>query len=172
MFCPSCGHSNTDEARFCGSCGTVLPERVPAGRPVPAASVPIEGAYAGFWMRLAAAIIDSLVLLLILLVYRSALVFGGPIDILGGLMSVLIGPLYYVLMTGLQGQTVGKMALDIKVIRSDGKPPGLGYAALREIVGKFVSSFVLLLGFLWIALDPKKKGWHDYIAGTVVVKAH
>ncbi len=169
MFCPSCGHSNAAEARFCGSCGAVLPDDVSTGRPAPATPLPVTGPYAGFWMRFAAFIIDNLVVLLIFVVFRWVFVFGGPIGAWGSLVSTVLGPLYYVLMTGLQGQTIGKMALGVKVVRADGMPPGLGYAALREIVGKFVSSLVLLLRFLWIAWDPKKRGWHDYIAGTVVV---
>ena len=78
--------------------------------------------------------------------------------------------LYYVLLTGLRGQTVGKMALGIRVVRSDGQVPGLGYAVLREVVGKFVSVIALFLGFLWIAWDRERQGWHDMIAGTHVVR--
>jgi uncharacterized RDD family membrane protein YckC len=76
---------------------------------------------------------------------------------------------YLVLMTGLKGQTLGKMAVGIRVVREDGSVPGLGYAALREVVGKFASTIALFLGFLWIARDPEKRGWHDHIAGTRVI---
>lgn len=76
---------------------------------------------------------------------------------------------YYVAFTGLRGQTPGKMALGIKVVRDDGRAPGLAFAALREIVGKAVSSVVVLLGFLWVAWDRRKQGWHDKIARTSVV---
>ncbi len=76
---------------------------------------------------------------------------------------------YYTLFTGLRGQTPGKMAVGIKVIREDGSLPGVGYAALRETIGKLVSGLALLLGYLWVAFDTKKQGWHDKMAGTVVV---
>lgn len=85
-------------------------------------------------------------------------------------MVFIITPLYYVVLTGTRGQTLGKMALGIKVVNRNGDVPGLGYAALREVVGKFISFIALLLGFLSIAWDPKKQGWHDKIAGTWVIK--
>ena len=47
----------------------------------------------------------------------------------------------------------------------------MGYAVLREIVGKFVSAIAFFLGFLWIGWDGRKQGWHDKIAGTHVVRA-
>ena len=88
----------------------------------------------------------------------------------GGFTGLVLPVLYYVLLTGLRGQTVGKMALGIRVVRSDGQVPGLGYAVLREVVGKFVSVIALFLGFLWIAWDRERQGWHDMIAGTHVVR--
>jgi uncharacterized RDD family membrane protein YckC len=78
--------------------------------------------------------------------------------------------LYWVLMTGLKGQTVGKMAMGIMVVRANGNLPGIGYAALREMVGKFVSGTFLLVGFIWTGFDPQKQGWHDKIASTYVVR--
>jgi uncharacterized RDD family membrane protein YckC len=66
---------------------------------------------------------------------------------------------------------LGKKALKIKVIKLDsGQAPGYGGAALREIIGKLVSSFVFGLGYLWAIWDSRKQTWHDKIAGTVVVK--
>ena len=78
---------------------------------------------------------------------------------------------YYVLLTGLKGQTLGKMALGIVVVNGQGEVQGIGRAALREIVGKFVSAIVILLGFFWIGWDKEKRGWHDHISGTYVVRA-
>ncbi|MBI4337857.1 MAG: RDD family protein [Chloroflexi bacterium] len=87
------------------------------------------------------------------------------------LLRLVGGPVYYVLMTGLRGQTLGKMALGIKVVDERGQVPGVGRAALREVIGKFLSALALGLGFLWIAWDGKKQGWHDKIATTFVVRA-
>ena len=85
-------------------------------------------------------------------------------------IDFLLAFLYYILLTGTRGQTLGKMALGIKVVREEGLPPGLGYAALREFPGKLISSIALLLGFLWIIWDRDKQGWHDKIAGTHAVR--
>ena len=51
---------------------------------------------------------------------------------------------------------------------AQGDTEGVGRAALREIVGKFVSAVAMLLGFLWVAWDPDKQSWHDKMAGTHV----
>ncbi|MCH8205891.1 MAG: RDD family protein [Chloroflexi bacterium] len=86
-------------------------------------------------------------------------------------LLILLYPwLYYSVFTGLRGQTPGKMVLGIKVVRGDGQLPGLGCAVFRETVGKTVSTIVLFLGFLWIALDRHEEGWHDKIAGTHVIR--
>lgn len=86
------------------------------------------------------------------------------------LVILLISWLYYVILTGKYGATLGKMALKIKVVGRDFQKIGYGTAALREIIGKIVSSLVFCLGFLWIAFDPKKQGFHDKIAGTFVIR--
>ena len=78
---------------------------------------------------------------------------------------------YYVYFTA-KGQTLGKKALKIRVVRvENGEAPGYTKAFLREVVGKMVSAAVLGLGYLWMLWDGKKQTWYDKIAGTVVVKA-
>jgi len=62
------------------------------------------------------------------------------------------------------------MAVGIKVVNAQGNRPTLRVAALREVLGKLISTIVLCLGFLWIDRDKQKQGWHDRIAGTYVVK--
>ena len=82
--------------------------------------------------------------------------------------------MYYVALTGLKGQTLGKMALGIMVVNAQGEAPGIRRAAFREIVGKLVSEIAIFLGYLgylWIGWDRKKRGWHDHIASTHVVRA-
>ena len=62
------------------------------------------------------------------------------------------------------------MAVGIKVVDRQSNIPGLGPAALREVLGKIVSGIAFCIGFLWIAFDSNKQGWHDKIASTYVVK--
>ena len=56
------------------------------------------------------------------------------------------------------------------MVNQQGQVPGIGRAALREIIGKLVSTVVILLGFFWIGWDRHKRGWHDHISGTYVVR--
>jgi uncharacterized RDD family membrane protein YckC len=62
------------------------------------------------------------------------------------------------------------MALRIKVIRTNGMEIGYGKAALREVLGKFVSGILPGIGYLMVAFDLQKQGLHDKIADTYVIK--
>ncbi len=172
LFCPRCGRQNLPEARFCGACGAVL-----TAAPTPTATEAAV-AYAGFWLRFGALVID-LVIVQIANAIVSALLI--PLSLAGGmgvilfayggdlLVTVLLPALYFVLLTGQRGQTLGKMALGIKVVDEAGQTPGLKRALQRETLGKFVSTIALGLGFLWVAWDKEKQGWHDKIARTHVI---
>ncbi len=172
MQCKICGHNNPPEARFCAKCGATLVSEVeppaPAVAPGPPSVAPEAVAeYMGFWIRLVASIIDGVILLIIssILVIPLRFIYGSAI-----VFNIFLFWLYYWLFTGLKGQTIGKMAVGIKVVDAQGDRPGLGVAALREILGKLVSTIVLFVGFIWIAGDRQKQGWHDKIASTYVVK--
>ena len=167
MFCPDCGQDNPDEAGFCRACGAAL-EVSSLAEPVGIEAAVTVVDYAGFWIRFAAWIIDSVIVWIGIGVLSALSRFGA--FYVASLPVLLLGPLYFVLLTGLLGQTVGKMTVGIRVVGRNGQAPGLGYAALREIVGKFVSIIAFLLGFLWIGWDGTKQGWHDKIAGTHVVR--
>jgi uncharacterized RDD family membrane protein YckC len=167
--CKSCGHDNPPEARFCANCGFSLAATTeppaPAVTPGAAPAAPEAAVeYMGFWIRVAAVVIDYLVILT-----ASALL--SLIPVVGDFISFFVFWLYNWLFIGLKGQTLGKMAVRIKVVDAAGSVPGLGRAALREIPGKFLSAIAIYLGFLWVAWDRQKQGWHDKIAGTYVVSA-
>ena len=151
QFCTNCGTQFESGSSFCSSCGH-------AASGVAAVT---QAIYAGFWLRVAAWLIDGVILFVV-----QGLVESTPV----GLFALLISPVYGVLFIGLKGQTPGKMVLRITVLNADGNVPGIGRAILREIIGKFVSAIVLLLGYIWIGLDPRKRGWHDYIGGTYVLR--
>jgi uncharacterized RDD family membrane protein YckC len=86
------------------------------------------------------------------------------------LFSSVVGIAYYVVFTGSCGQTPGKMLLHLKVVRSDGSAMTYGRAALREILGKFVSGITLGVGYLMVVFDARKQGLHDKIADTCVLR--
>ena len=162
MECKVCGQDNPPEAGFCGNCGAALVAAVEPPSLAEATAVAVE--YVGGMIRLGAAIIDGVIISLISsvlqwLIHGPAIVSGIPLLCL-----------YHWLFTGLRGQTPGKMALGIKVVNAQGDRPSLGIAALREVLGKLISTVVLCLGFLWIETNKQKQGWHDRIAGTYVVK--
>jgi uncharacterized RDD family membrane protein YckC len=79
---------------------------------------------------------------------------------------VLIGYMPYTWWK--RGATFGQSALGLRVVREvDGGPIDGGTAVLR-LLGFIVSGF-FYLGFIWVAFEPRKRGWHDMIAGTVVI---
>lgn len=135
--------------------------------------------YAGFWKRVLASIIDSIVLLMAGFVLGLLLGFTGIFGPLTGseefefelenIFSILIAWLYYALMESSSFQaTLGKIALEIKVTDLEGKKLSFGKATARHF-GKIISALVFSLGFLMIAFTRKKQGLHDIIAGTLVV---
>jgi uncharacterized RDD family membrane protein YckC len=133
-------------------------------------------AKAGFFRRFAAFAIDWLTLSIIADIVRFAYRFGSGtdpwmihLDIAMGLSLVLF-LLYFTLLTGEGGQTLGKMLLGVRVQGMDGSPVGYGRSFIRTlgyIVSIFFGSF---LGFLWALWDRNNQTWHDKIAGTRVVK--
>ena len=69
------------------------------------------------------------------------------------------------------GQTPGMKAVEIRVVRDrDGGPVSFGSAFLR-LIGYWINSIVLYIGFAWILVDSRRRGWHDLLAGTCVVEA-
>jgi uncharacterized RDD family membrane protein YckC len=77
---------------------------------------------------------------------------------------------YFVGFWTWRGQTPGMMLLGLRVARDvDGTPPGFTRSLLRY-VGYLLSWVALFIGFIWVAFDSRKQGWHDKIAGTVVVR--
>ena len=124
--------------------------------------------YMGFWIRLSAAVIDGI--LLSIVNFELGLFLGLVDSPLTILVNLVIGWAYQGGFIATKGQTLGKVALGIQVVDSKGDIPGIGAVLLREIVGKFLSAIALGLGYPWGAWDPEKRGWHDHIAGTYVVR--
>ncbi len=147
--CPQCGARIRQGVGYCPNCGA---EQEGAGDPQ----------YAGFLIRLFAFVIDNL----ITGVPVTLITIFNDIPAFGTVVSVA----YYVLFTYYRGQTPGKMLLGLHVEDENGNKPSLKQVLLREVIGKAISALVLLIGYLWILWDAKKRGWHDHIGGTYVVK--
>jgi uncharacterized RDD family membrane protein YckC len=99
---------------------------------------------------------------MILVGILSGLIGRGP-------LGLLVTLAYFSGMWAWKGTTVGGVVLKLKVVRLDGQPITFPVALVRGLAGAF-STVVLFLGILWIAWDKDKQGWHDKIAGTVVVR--
>lgn len=138
--------------------------------------------------RLVAYIIDALIVGLLLLV-AFALFAGtvlvrngvggpslpvGPLDGLGAVVLVLfifiVGFGYFPFFWARGGQTPGMKLFRLYVVRdADGGPISAGQAILR-LIGYWINGIVLYIGFIWVFIDARRRGWHDLIAGTVVIK--
>lgn len=138
-------------------------------------------AYGGFWVRFIAIILDGLVLGL--LTTATAPLFGagamvttttgaGGVEINYGAnaLGTLIGLVYFVGFWSLRGQTPGMIPFRLRVVKaSDGTRPDWVIGLLRY-VGLIISIVVIFIGVIWAAFDSRKQGWHDKIAGTLVVR--
>jgi uncharacterized RDD family membrane protein YckC len=132
--------------------------------------------YAGFWVRLGAGVIDLIFLLVLLYTVYCAIsgfsVNTGLPRVPHLVLAVLFWIIYIAYLTVFwtwKGQTPGKMLLGIKIIRTDSSPLDWQHALLRYL-GYIASTAVLFIGFIVIAFDSRKQGWHDKIADTYVVK--
>jgi len=145
--------------------------------------------YVGFWRRGIAFFIDGLILAIVwgilmflgflalwigfpprygVLLPENILDLGVRFVFLYGLTVVLIHMLYFTYFHGTTGQTPGKMILGMRVVLTTGEDMTVGIGFLRW-VGYFVSVIFCGIGFFWILIDGRKQGWHDKIAGTIVV---
>ena len=147
--------------------------------------------YAGFWRRLIAYSIDGFIIgvIFIVLAFVAGIAFFSGTISSGStawmneindpklmlsftlwfwIFSTAINIIYFTYFHGSTGRTPGKMLLGLQVVSVDGSQISFGVAFLRS-VGYLVSSLVFCLGYLWIAFDKRKQGWHDKIAGTVVI---
>ena len=132
--------------------------------------------YAGFWMRFWAYLFDLLVIGSIngLVIKPSFRVLDLSLSDNRMFAAISIATaitfyLYFVLMTKLLQQTLGKMVFGLKVIDLDGKKLTWSTVIFREFVGKFISKTIVFVGFLIVAFMPKKQGLHDVFADTTVV---
>lgn len=89
----------------------------------------------------------------------------------GGVLSLLIGLAYYwYFWTRQDGRTLGKQAMGLKVIKTDGTPISDTDAIIRYF-GYLINWAVLMLGWIWVLIDSENQGWHDKLANTYVVVA-
>jgi len=112
---------------------------------------------AGFWIRMLALLLDGLLV-------------GFSMSVLHTHhLELIVLATYGAVMWKLRGSTIGGIVFDLHVVRVDGRPLDWETAIVRAL-SCFLSLAVVGLGFFWIAFDANHQGWHDKIAGTVVVR--
>jgi uncharacterized RDD family membrane protein YckC len=138
-------------------------------------------AYAGFWIRFVAYLIDWLIQLAV--VFLLGAISGGIVrtdpvtgvtTVNGGLeaLAFVVGIVYVVGFWAARSQTPGMMVLNLRIAREeDGGPLDLGRAAIRYL-GYVIASLPFCLGLIWAGFDSRKQGWHDKIARTLVVRRY
>ena len=145
--------------------------------------VSVDMDYAGFWVRLSAYVIDSVVVFTGLLIVR--LIFAG-ISLAGGdaitgtdilfhysLKDIVLyglKVLYFIAFTYLTGTTLGKKAMNLRVVSSNPEEKlTLLNVVYRETVGRFLCSLPVNIGYIVAGIDSEKRGFHDMLCDTKVV---
>lgn len=153
-------------------------------------------AYAGFWIRVLATIIDAIIIGVPLVIFffvaegstlsaytncvNNATVSGLPVASTCGstlasvayweLIGFAVELLYFVILWSRFGATLGQRVLGLHVVdAATGGNIGIG-RAIGRFVGYVISGALLDIGFIWVAFDSRKQGWHDKIASTFVVR--
>ena len=136
--------------------------------------------YVGFWVRVVAALIDTVIVAVLLAPLAWLFPSNGDLTSIESVLTLqvnygeelteyLIAALLILAFWRRKLATPGKMIFDAQIVdaRTLGKPT-FGQLVIRYL-GYFVSTIPLCLGLLWVAFDPRKQGWHDKLAGTVVI---
>ncbi|MCH8060981.1 MAG: RDD family protein [Chloroflexi bacterium] len=174
--CPRCDSSNEAGSIYCYDCGLPLDDSAAATPSYSRSRMASQaGQPAGFWIRLAAWIIDFIILSIAGGIIVALFVFGldgdPPEDLLSQLNfpTILLGVLYVTVGVAVWSTTGGKRVLGLYVLRPDGSKVGVGRAFARYFAHT-LSAMVLFTGHLLIAIREDKRGLHDLICDTVVVK--
>ncbi len=138
-----------------------------------------EQEYAGFWIRTGAVIIDTILVLIIILPVLTA-IYGkdywvsqsfiqGFWDVMFNFILPAIAVIFFWIY---KSATPGKMATKLTIVDAKtGGKPSTGHFIGRYL-GYYVSMIPFFLGFIWVGIDKRKQGWHDKLAGTVVIRSN
>jgi uncharacterized RDD family membrane protein YckC len=208
MFCSSCGSQTADGSAFCGACGRPM-VGYSVGAPAPAAAtghpggavatLPQSGAraYAGFWLRFVAYVIDSLLLCVVIGIIAGIAIgfigigaFRDQFEEMGrnqsnpafptlflvtimtlALCSMIIGWLYHAGMESSEYQgSLGKMALGLVVTDADGQRVSFARASGRYFAKLITGLVPLAIGWIMAGFTEKKQALHDMIASCLVLR--
>jgi uncharacterized RDD family membrane protein YckC len=169
----------------------------PPPAPVQYAAPQYQGSqprYAGFWIRFVARLLDGLIVGIPFGILfgvfavaggvfannsssssqdsqnaAAAAVFGGGFLLLY-LLALVLQVGYWIYFWGTSGATLGMRLLHLRVVDADtGGPIGYARATVRFLMS-IVNSWACYIGWIWVAFDPRKQGWHDKVANSVVLQ--
>src|SRR5262245_17832811 len=138
----------------------------------------VQPEYVGFWARVGASIIDTILMGIILVPVARVFGIGGDLesafqlDSPANIMVNGVLPAIAVILFWMYRQaTPGKMLIGAKIV--DEQPLGTPSTGqlMRRYFAYYLSTIVLLLGFFWVGWDARKQGWHDKLAGTLVIRS-
>jgi uncharacterized RDD family membrane protein YckC len=214
MYCSKCGTQLIEGTAFCSGCGQpvsgppVAPSAysapamatapaggIPAYASAPAMAVPFPSPYAGFWLRVVAHIVDSLIVVVVFgILFLLGLAFVGigslremfrgmehsdaapPVALILmfifiGIVSLFAGWIYYAYMESSPNQgTLGKMALGLYVTDLQGRRVTFGRASGRYFARIITGLIPLGIGFMMAGFTERKQALHDMIAGGLVLR--
>jgi len=136
-----------------------------------------EQEYAGFWIRVGAAFIDTILLLIIIFPMLSTIYGKGywtSESLVMGFWDVMLNyilpAVVVILFWTYKSSTPGKMLLKLTIVdaKTGGKPSTAQF--IGRYLGYYASMIPLFLGIMWVGFDKRKQGWHDKLAGTVVIR--
>ena len=153
---------------------------------MPAADSAPAARYGGFWIRAVAYIIDTIILGVVNAIIEAIFQARGTAAIGAALLNpqssrspvygaavaveIVVTIAYFAGLWSYTGATLGQRLFRLRVVDANtGQPISLGKALLRW-VGVFVSFIACFIGLIWVALDSRKQGWADKIAGTLVLR--
>jgi len=192
LYCSECGRPTAPDelARFgdqliCPACKGNYVQKLREG-----VAPAVKFRYAGFWIRFVAVIIDGIVMSMVNGILQFAILGSfmpsmtsprpgmTPEELFGQLLprigiaaaiGIALHATYEALFVSRLGATPGKLALGLKVVRADGGPVSLGRAFGRYFA-KMLNSFTLAIGYIIAAFDSQKRGLHDMICDTRVLR--
>ena len=185
-ICAGCNTPNSATSQYCYKCGLPLPDKL-------ISSYENQIRYAGFWIRLAAFLLNGIIvsglafIVTIIVVstrfnaeqlnsINTTLRATGEVSgdtlwmtLVFFITLLIVTIIYSTVCIGVWGRTIGKAAFKLKVVKPDGSKVSIIRAFGRSLA--YILNYCTVgLSFLAIAFTPKKRGLHDYVADTIVIK--
>jgi uncharacterized RDD family membrane protein YckC len=178
-FCKKCGNELPEAAKYCPACGTSTSTETPAtpATPVTRVASVADGVNLASWgERFVAWLLDVIIVgivvgilnLFSLIVGLTWAAWPGWLPFFNFNLGGVIYFLYWLLMDGLYGQSIGKMIMRLKITRLDGSQINMVAAALESVGKAFLLPLDCLLG--WLLYPKRRQRIFNYISETIIIK--